>query len=285
MLINGRLSDKSIPRYRRFRFLFTSALRSFRSIGAITAEDRQRFIEVGAQPDRVVVTGNAKYDVRLPEDHHTLVDTWRSILSIEPNTDVFVAGSTHEPEEKLLLPLIRRLIETGRVVILAPRHLTRLDGVAALLAESDLAFEYLSTVKRSRQRSTRLVVVDTFGDLLALYGIATFAFVGGSLSGSGGHNLLEPAAWGTVVFFGPDVEDFKESAALLEGCGGGFPVTDAGDLEAGIHTLLDDRRMLQKSRHGALEAARQQSGAAGSQARLILGCLNHDHKPDTPERT
>jgi 3-deoxy-D-manno-octulosonic-acid transferase len=221
VLINGRLSDKSIPRYRRFRFLFGSALRSFRSIGAITAEDRQRFIEVGADPGRVVVTGNLKHDVRLPEDRQALVDTWRARLSIEPGTNIFIAGSTHEPEEKLLLPLIRRLINMGQVVIIAPRHLTRLAGVASLLAEAGVSFEYLSTVMRNRRRSAPLVVVDTFGDLLALYGIATFVFVGGSLSGSGGHNLLEPAAWGTVVFFGPDVEDFRESAALLEACGGG----------------------------------------------------------------
>lgn len=284
VLINGRLSDKSIPRYRRFRFLFASALRSFRSVGAITAEDRQRFIEVGAEPDRVVVTGNVKHDVGLPENRETVVEAWRSTLSIEPGTDIFIAGSTHDPEEKLLLPLIRKLIETGQVVILAPRHLTRLDGVASLLAEAEIAFDYLSTVKRSRRRSAPLVVVDTFGDLLALYGIATFVFVGGSLSGSGGHNLLEPAAWGTVVFFGPDVEDFKESATLLERCGGGFSVADVGQLEARIHALIDDRQMLQKVRNCALEAARQQQGAAGSQARLILNCLKDKQSPDTSER-
>ena len=113
VLINARISDSSITNYRRFAFLFTSALQSFSSIGAITEKDRQRFIEVGADPGRVVVTGNLKDAANLPADRETVIASWRKTLAIEEETDVFVAGSTHDPEEKLLLPLISRLIDQG----------------------------------------------------------------------------------------------------------------------------------------------------------------------------
>ncbi len=273
VLINGRLSDKSIPRYRRFSFLFASALQSFESIGAITGEDRRRFIEVGADPERVVVTGNIKHDVELSEDRQEINRKWLDILSIEANTDVFIAGSTHNPEEQLLLPLITKLISEGQIALLAPRHLKRLDSLKSLLAEHNLDYELLSVLKQGQSRQHPLIVVDTFGDLGELYSIATFVFVGGSLSGYGGHNVMEPAVWGRVVFFGPDMDDFKESAELLENCGGGYKVEAVAEIDQLIAALKTDTQRLQDVQRRARQAAEQQQGAADNQAALILRSL------------
>jgi len=273
VLINGRISDSSISKYRRFAFLFTSALKSFAWIGAITEKDRNRFIEVGADPDRLVVTGNIKDAVRLPDDRLAVVSSWRETLALERNSDVFIAGSTHEPEEKLLLPLLGQLIENDWIVVLAPRHLKRLGSLASLLGDAGLGFDYLSELKRGAGRRYPVVVVDTFGDLSEIYGVAALAFIGGSLSSDGGHNLMEPAAWETVVLFGPDVADFKESADTLQNCGGGFMVRDAAELQTKIDSLCADRADLMQRQKCAARAAEQRRDGAGHQTALILRSL------------
>jgi 3-deoxy-D-manno-octulosonic-acid transferase len=117
------------------------------------------------------------------------------------------------------------------------------------------------------------VVVDTFGDLGELYSIATFVFVGGSLSGSGGHNVMEPAVWERPVFFGPDMADFKEAATILEKSGGGFKVADIDDLGEKIELLREDRKLLEDTGKAAGKAAREQQGAATRQAELIRRSL------------
>jgi len=273
VLINGRISDSSIRKYRRFSFLFASALKSFGWIGAITALDRQRFLDVGADPERVVVTGNIKDAIRLPKDREALVNKWRQTFAIDNDTDVFVGGSTHDPEEELLLPLFTRLIERGWVVILAPRHLKRIGSLEALLSAAGLSFDYLEDLKNGARRRHSLVVVDTFGDLSEIYSIGALAFIGGSLSGSGGHNLMEPAVWETVVFFGPDVADFKESADLLQQSGGGFMVANVTELERKIDLLSSDRADLKYRQKCAARAAEQRQSAAQKQTELILCCL------------
>ena len=113
LLINGRLSPRSISTYRRFKFLFAPVVQSFRAIGAISETDRQRFIEVGAASDLVVVTGNIKDDTRLPPNPERITATWSELLDLAPGVDVFIAGSTHSPEEELLLPLLKEFNDRG----------------------------------------------------------------------------------------------------------------------------------------------------------------------------
>ncbi|MGI9535587.1 MAG: 3-deoxy-D-manno-octulosonic acid transferase [Desulfocapsaceae bacterium] len=273
LLINGRLSTHSSSTYRRLSFLFAPVLQSFRSIGAISEDDRRRFIEVGADPDLVTVTGNIKDDIRLPKEPGKIAGKWSEILALTADTDVFIAGSTHSPEEELLLPLITNFISEQAVVIIAPRHLDRLPSIELLINEQGLKFDRLSELKRGRRRTQALVVVDTFGDLGEVYSVATFVFVGGSLSGSGGHNVMEPAIWERVVFFGPDMADFKEAAVKLENNGGGFRVDDISDLGEKMTPLMEDRDSLRYAQKRAGEAARGQQGAAERQALLVFKSL------------
>lgn len=278
LLINGRLSTRSISNYRRFRILFAPLLKSFGSIGAISEVDRQRFVEVGADPAHVAVTGNIKDDTRLPQNPEAVTAKWSAILGLAEDADVFIAGSTHSPEEELLVPLLRSRTDRESLAIIAPRHLHRLNTIESLLGGQGLGYDRLSELKQGRQRVHPLVLVDTFGDLGELYSVATFVFVGGSLSGSGGHNMMEPAIWERVVFFGPDTADFKESAATLENCGGGYRVDGIDDLGAKMTMLQGDRERLDHARQQAGNAAREHQGAADRQAALIMACVEQLNK-------
>lgn len=271
LLINGRISDKSISTYRRFNFLFGPVLQSFDAIGAITEKDRQRFIAVGADQDSVSVTGNIKHDFTLPEEWRQLSRKWRQTLNLDPDGDVFIAGSTHDPEEEMLLPLIDRLVnEYNQVVIIAPRHLDRLKSVESLFDSRKIYYDRLSDLKGGRGREHSLVMVDTFGDLSQLYGIATFVFIGGSLTAYGGHNVMEPAIWERAVFYGPHMDDFRQAAELLENSGGGHSVANVDELEMKIISFMQDRDLLTDAQQRAGQIARQQQGAADRQATLIL---------------
>lgn len=269
LLMNGRLSDKSIATYLRFRFLFAPVLQIFEAIGAISEADRQRFIQIGADPQRVELTGNIKDDPGFPRDREATIHKWHDALGLSPDRVVFIAASTHDPEEELIIPLISRLIAQGVVTIIAPRHLDRLETIGSLLAKNTLAYDLLSDLQAGRPRIQSLILVDTFGDLAELYSIATVVFVGGSLSGSGGHNVMEPAIWDKAVLFGPNVQDFKEPSNLLEKCGGGFRVDDAEQLEKKINWLIHDRQQCDLAGQKAGEAARGLEGTANRQAELI----------------
>ena len=273
VLINGRMSPRSVASYRRFKFLFAPVLRSFHRIGAISEDDRQRFIAVGADSDLVVVTGNIKDDIKMPDNLSTITVHWRQVLDLAPEADVFIAGSTHHPEEEQLLPLMGDFTNQGGVALIAPRHLDRLAAIESLISERGLKSDRLSKLVDGGTRIHPLVVVDTFGDLGELYSVATFVFVGGSLSGSGGHNVMEPAIWDRPVLFGPDTADFKEAASALEKCGGGFRVADIDDLGEKIGLLQQDRKLLEESGKAAGKAAREQQGAAQRQAELIMRVL------------
>ncbi|NNK12796.1 MAG: hypothetical protein HKP52_01005, partial [Desulfofustis sp.] len=247
---------------------------SFGRIGVISESDRQRFVEVGADPARVSVTGNIKDDTRLPDNFESTAPRWTEMLNLPDETDVLVAGSTHHPEEELLLPLVDEFISGGGVAIIAPRHLDRLADIESSISDRGLRYDRLSELKNGGRRTHPLVLVDTFGDLGELYSVATFVFVGGSLCGSGGHNVMEPAIWERPVLFGPDTTDFKEAAAALENCGGGFRVDDIDDLDQKISQLQQDRKLLAHTAKMAGNAARQQQGAAQRQAELIRRCLS-----------
>lgn len=273
LLINGRMSAGSVSNYRRFKFLFAPVLERFRCIGAIGEADRQRFIEVGADSSLVVVTGNIKDDTRLPDNFESRAAHWAELLNLAPATDVFIAGSTHHPEEELLLPLLNDFISNGGVALIAPRHLDRLSAIESLISERGLQFERISGLVKGSRRIHPLVVVDTFGDLGELYSVATLVYVGGSLSGSGGHNVMEPAIWERPVLFGPDMADFKEAAITLEKYGGGFRVEDTDGLGVKMNLLLQDRKLLERAGKAAGKAAREQQGAAERQAELIRRSL------------
>jgi 3-deoxy-D-manno-octulosonic-acid transferase len=217
-LANGRISDKSSRRYRLVRVFARKMLDAFASIGVQTREDRRRFLELGAAEERVVVTGNLKFDLPAPSlaPHRELLNTITACLGIGPDTPVVVIGSTMKGEEAEILKQLQTLRSAvpGVRAILAPRHPERFAEVADLLQATGIPWSRRTAIPPGSPNS-ELLLLDTIGELRAVYALATAAVVGGSFLPYGGHNLLEPAALGKAIVFGPEMSNFRELAALF----------------------------------------------------------------------
>jgi 3-deoxy-D-manno-octulosonic-acid transferase len=216
-VVNARISDRSWPSYRRFRFVLKNMLAQVDLFLAQTEPDRGRLQAMGAPADRVQVTGNLKFDVAQPTPP-PIFETLRSSLAAEHAGPLLVCGSTLEGEEALLLPAFQRVREKHghAVMVLAPRHPERFDEVAKLIAAAGLPF-----VRRSRWHGESpaggVLLLDSIGELAALYALADIAFVGGSLVPRGGHNIIEPARHGVAIVVGPHTENFRDVVAQFAG--------------------------------------------------------------------
>ncbi|NTV14502.1 MAG: 3-deoxy-D-manno-octulosonic acid transferase [Desulfobulbaceae bacterium] len=274
-LLNARLSEKSFRHYRYLRGLTRQVLDGFSGIAAITGGDAERLIALGAPPERVAVSGNLKYDLPPIPDPETTRRDWQKILGLTAATPVLVAGSTHSGEELLLLQAFADLKRDipGLVLILAPRHLTRLGTIQAEISAAGAQHDLLSQVKQ-RGRTNEVVVIDSMGDLATLYSVATFVFCGGSLVERGGHNIMEAARWGRPVFYGPSMKDFRDAKELLETSGGGFPVDNADELREKIRRLAAAPDLYQRAAAGAARSAAGQNGASERQLQPVFAALN-----------
>lgn len=265
LLANARLSEKSVARYLRLDRIFGGLVLGLFSekvfIAAQSVTDAQRFEAIGAAPRQVSVPGNIKFDLQVPPG---ATGQNRAFGGERP---VWIAGSTHEGEDEIVLAahaaLLTRMPEA--LLLLVPRHKERFGNVAALIENRGLSF-----VRRSSgvapTAQTRVLLVDTLGELSMLYAAADVAFVGGSLVPAGGHNMLEPAALGLPVLTGPFHANSREVALMLLKCGVAIEVADAGELEKHLWELMSDAA--ERQRIGAL--ARQLIAAnRGSVDRLL----------------
>jgi 3-deoxy-D-manno-octulosonic-acid transferase len=258
-VVNGRLSPRSAQRFQRLRWLVRPLLGRLDLIAAQTPDYAESYRALGALD--VHVTGSIKFDGVESNRHNPRTRELRRLLAIADDDLVWIAGSTQAPEEQIALDIYRRLTaEHPRLrLVLVPRQRERFDEVAALLHRSGEPFFRRSEIAPFSQSAIRnpqstIVLVDTIGELGALWGLADVAFVGGSLDGKrGGQNMIEPAAYGAAVAFGPHVWNFKEIAARLVEAGAAIKVADGASLEEVIRRLLNDEN--ERTRLGA--AARQ----------------------------
>ena len=245
VLVSARISDRSLARYQRFaRHLMRTTIRRVDRIGAQSEADRRRFIQLGADPSRITVTGNLKHDLQLPVDIAARGAALRTRHA--PARQIWVAGSTHAGEEAICLAAHMRLVDAalagGRhppLLVLVPRRPERFGEVASWLQTAGVPFA------RSSEASTALVsrlvlLVDQMGVLLEWYAAADVAFVGGSLVAVGGHNLLEPAALGKPVVAGPDHANAPQIAQELRAAGAMREVVDVDELSAALGEWLGD---------------------------------------------
>ncbi|TVQ70865.1 MAG: 3-deoxy-D-manno-octulosonic acid transferase, partial [Chromatiaceae bacterium] len=237
LLVNARLSPRSFRGYQRLRPLVQRTLGWLDGVAARGQEDAERFVALGALPDRVRVTGNIKYDLTLPASLSNQARALRDTVGPRP---VWIAASTHPGEDEQVLKahaLVRQALPDA-LLILVPRHPERFENVSRLCREAGW-----EPARRSRGQlpdGTQAVWLgDSMGELLMLYGVADVAFVGGSLVPTGGHNPLEPAAHGVPVVTGPEVFNFAEVFAALSGAGGVCQVEDADALGQAVVRLLD----------------------------------------------
>lgn len=283
MLVNGRLSTDSFRGYLRLRPFFQRVLETVSLCLMQTDRDVERIARLGADPKRVVRTGNIKFDQSLglgvrPSPAEMVK---RSDLGLRAHEELFVAGSTHPLEEEEVLDCYRRLLgsEFSVVLVMAPRHIERadeLEGVARARGFSVLRRTKLPEPAGGATTSpdgARVIILDTRGELAALYREATLVFVGGSLVRVGGHNPLEPAAWGKAVVFGPYMDHFAEVADSLVRQGAGIQVHDAQGMADAMVGLLKDRPRLDRMGKAAAELVLANQGAVARNVELIAGIL------------
>jgi 3-deoxy-D-manno-octulosonic-acid transferase len=244
-VINGRMSPRSYRGYRRIRWLMKWLLGQIDLFAVQNQDYAWRLVHLGARPERVHVTGSVKYDGIETDRLNPKTRELGTLLAVTCQGDgelVWVAGSTQAPEEEIVLNIYRTAKKKfpGLRLILVPRHKERFDEIAALLERSRVPFIRRSQLREPLQDTQTIVLMDTLGELSALWGLADLAFVGGSLSDRGGQNMIEPAAFGVPVMFGPNVWNFQETADRLLAHHAAVQVCDAVELEQQTLRLLGD---------------------------------------------
>lgn len=245
-IVNGRLSSRSHRGYRKLRGPLGGTLRRLDAVAAQTEEYADRFVDLGIARQRVRVTGSVKYDGLESDRNNPKTLALRRAFGLTGADLVFVAGSTMEGEEEAVIEAYRsaRVSHPGLRLILVPRHPERFERVATLLKESGVPFVRRSTSPRLAKAvggNSSAILVDTLGELSAVWGLADVAYVGGSLlPGRGGQNMMEPSAFGASVLFGPHTENFRETVGHLLAKGGARRVADAKGLAEALVEDLND---------------------------------------------
>ncbi|HEX6085648.1 MAG TPA: 3-deoxy-D-manno-octulosonic acid transferase [Thermoanaerobaculia bacterium] len=280
LLANGRISDRSFPRYRAFRWVVGPLLRKYDRILAREATDRDRFVAIGAPAEIVDVSGNVKFDYE-PDD--TPLEIAPQLEALIAGRQVVVFGSTMEGEDEALLPEIESLLAQHNIfVIIAPRKPERFELVAGLLATSSLRFVRRSDVERASARSGGraeahptfdVLLLDTFGELARVYRYATAAFIGGTLAPIGGHNPIEAAATGVPVCFGPSMTNFREIAQVFLRNEAAAEVRTASEAAEFLTRMLEQPELQRAWGERARETVLQNRGASERTARRIVELL------------
>jgi 3-deoxy-D-manno-octulosonic-acid transferase len=334
-LANGRISDRSFPRYKRLRGFFSSTLEKIDLFLMSSEIDGQRIAEMGAAQDAIKTTGNTKFDAalaKLPEDEEIVGETFlckkvsptppskNSIscgqlgfptgeaqlpdeykvfgegrgedlftkrsspqtsilhaLGLSGSEMVLVAGSVHPGEYEIILDVYKILTERfpELILILVPRHIERTPQILAAMKDRGMEPPFLrSSADAGEERNGRqVVVVDRIGELFQIFSLATVVFVGGSLVPRGGQNILEPAAWGKVVLFGPSMEDFREARDVLKAVGAGIQVRGAEDIVRWCTEMLSNPEEAQARGKRGRDEILKNVGSAKKNAELLVQLL------------
>jgi 3-deoxy-D-manno-octulosonic-acid transferase len=273
VIANARLSERSARRYQRIAALTRRTLSDVTLFAVQTAADAARFQALGAAPTQLRVTGNIKFDINIPADARHQAATLRAQWGAE--RPVWIAASTHAGEDEPVLAAYEQIRASvpQLVLILVPRHPERFDRVAALCVSRGFHVARRS-LKKDCDPSTEIYVGDTMGELRMLCAAANIAFVGGSLVAVGGHNVLEPAALGIPVLFGPHMFNFVEAADLLLAAGAAVQVEDSETLARGVlaYLLAPDRGATAGA--NGLKVVEENRGALRHQVDLITGLID-----------
>jgi 3-deoxy-D-manno-octulosonic-acid transferase len=262
LMINGRISDKSFGRYKRVRRWLVRVLDDYSIIGMQSETDRKRIEALGANPQKVRVFGNLKYDVTLASP--SLDSSLASLLA--DWKQVWIAASTMSGEEESVLNAFRQVRKTHpdlRLVV-APRHPDRFNSVYEILKGSGLEVMRRSEIgveSRKEGPAASILLLDTIGELAAVFQYATLVFVGGSLAATGGHNILEPARYGKPVVFGLHMENFRDIARLFLDAKAAIQVQTAEQLAGAVSDLLSNPERASQLGRNAAAVVQQNTGA------------------------
>ena len=275
-VVNARISDRSFPGYLRFRGLLRGILRNVDAFAAQSSEDARRLVEIGAEPSRVMVAGNLKFEVTSPTEPE-FVRWLREEVTQEHAGPIIVAGSTVEGEEPIVLGAFDGVVKKfpRAVLVLAPRHKERFDSVAGLVQQRGAL-----SLRRSSWNGVRssglaggVVLLDSIGELASMYALADIAFVGGSLVPRGGHNILEAAQFGAPVITGPYTENFRDimRAFIDEDA---VVVAQPGEFASELLELLNDDVKRRSIGERGLKVIGANAGATGRTLEILRGLVD-----------
>ena len=278
VLVNARISDRSAPRYRRFRFFFSDVLQYPDLVLTQSDLDRERLIAAGAPPTRVRVGGNLKYDFE-PSTEKVPQAVADSLDRLEAGP-IVVAGSTREGEEEPVIEAFRKLSKSRRraLLVIAPRHPQRFDEAEKVLASSGISFARRSQLTPETLKRFQLpgvLLLDTLGELSSLYQVADIVFVGGSLNGWGGHNVLEPALSGKPVVVGPTMHNFRAITDELIAQRAIVRVDGPGELAAAFEDMLNHPTKAAEIGMRGRQVAESQRGATKRAVREAVEVYRH----------
>jgi 3-deoxy-D-manno-octulosonic-acid transferase len=259
VMINGRISDRSFSRYKLVRHWLSRVFEDYSVIGMQSEMDRQRIEAIGADPRKVTVFGNLKYDAAAKSGS---VDKALAVFLRDWNP-LWVAASTMPGEEELVLDAFKHVLQTHPDVrlLIAPRHADRFAAIAELARKTGFDIVRRTQLSAASVQGQRILILDTIGELAGVFEYATVVFMGGTLVSTGGHNVLEPARQSKPIVFGPHMENFRDIARLFLESKAAIQVPNAMELAPVICRLLSNSQQASELGRNALAIIQQNTGA------------------------
>ncbi|MFH1860794.1 MAG: 3-deoxy-D-manno-octulosonic acid transferase, partial [bacterium] len=278
IIVNGRISEKSISRYQRLKGLFKKPLEQVDLFCMQTELDAKRIGSLGAPPEKITITGSAKFDLGTNIPHPEIIKRFQKEIEITDTAPIIVAGSIREKEEGVILDAYQQIKQQvpDAVLIIAPRHLQRIESIKKALQKRNLIYSLrTSREKRGKEESSEktVIILDTIGELLSAYAVSSVAIVGGTFVPVGGHNIIEPVMLGKMVLFGPHVNNYQEAAKLLIATDAAIQVSSASELaDKIIYLLKNPDEMSQRGLLGK-KFVEENQGASMRNVEAIKGLL------------
>ncbi|SJZ46905.1 glycosyltransferase N-terminal domain-containing protein [Selenihalanaerobacter shriftii] len=270
IVASGRISEQSLKSYKYLGPLLKRMLQQVDRFSMQSKQDRENILRLGAKEEKVINNGNIKFDKEYAGDTSEIKNSLYQEYKLESEEPVLVLGSTHDDEEKRLIPVYKELKKQfpDLIMILAPRYIERTDEIEDLYQEAGIDVVRRTELKDRDSRAESVILLDTIGELAQIYSIADLVFIGGSLIKRGGHNILEPAAHGKLVFFGPHMFNFKDSTKLALEYGAGIQVADEEELTDKLSYFLQNQDELTQRDNQALEMIEANKGAVSKNLEL-----------------
>ncbi len=291
-LVNGRISPRSFRNYRLIRFFISDVVNNLTRAIMQAAPDAGRIAALGLAPERIEVSGNIKFDAG-EESNSLTTGELRERYRLATDRPLIVAASTHDPEERILLDAFKRICESESErrprLLIAPRHPERFTGVAALLADSGLAWSRRAAPHAASDPDADVILLDTIGELRAVYPLAALVFVGGSIARTGGHNVLEPATDAKCIVTGAHTFNFETIVSVFREHDALVQLTDTDDarmphkLAHIFSTLLADDARRHQLGHNARAVLEQNRGASRRTLDMLAPLLQAEADGQRPD--
>lgn len=278
IIANGRLSEKSFKGYKRLGPIIKRILQDITLFSMQTNADAERIKRLGAAEDRIRVVGNIKFDQALASSKTVKKEEIRKKFNIPTDKFILLFASTHSGEEKILIPLFKKLKEEKEnlFLIIAPRHPERFDEVASIIEKEGMSYLRRTNIENSNSNAAKgydILLLDSVGELYMLFSVCDLVFMGGSLVPVGGHNLLEAAVFGKPTVFGPHMHNFRDIASIIISNKAGYQVSNEKELIQIMKHFIDNPTELSEASNNCKLIFDENSGATDKNVEIIKGLI------------